>query len=58
LTNQKRGSEDYEARRASHNEMTGTGQGVLGGWFNSTFKGTQKPLDNNQNKEQKRGVME
>lgn len=57
LTNQKRGSEDYSQRRESHNEMTG-GSGMLGGWFNSTFKGYQKPAGGDQNKDQKRGVME
>jgi hypothetical protein len=32
------------------------GGGIMSGWFNSTFKGVQKPVD--QNKDSKRGVME
>lgn len=59
LTSQKRGSEDYGERRASQAEMMNN-QGVLGGWFNSTFKGHQKPAGGTgQNQDQqKRGVME
>ena len=48
LTAAKRGSEDYGERRASQTEMAGSG-GIVSGWFNSTFKGVQKPADN-QNK--------
>ena len=48
LTAAKRGSEDYGERRASQTEMAGGG-GIMSGWFNSTFKGVQKPADN-QNK--------
>ena len=58
----KRGSQDYGERRASQNEMIGGGGGMMSGWFNSTFKGIQKPTENmnqNQNKDSnKRGVME
>lgn len=43
LTNMKRGSQDYGERRASHQEMTGSGGGIISGWFNSTFKGASKP---------------
>lgn len=62
LNNQKRGSEDYGERRASQTEMMNS-QGMLGGWFNSTFKGHQKPASGggaaqNQTEAQKRGVME
>lgn len=56
LTNVKRGSQDYGDRRTSQGEMMGSGGGVVSGWFNSTFKGMQKPADNQ--KDQKRGVME
>jgi hypothetical protein len=45
----KRGSEDYGDKRASQTEMQGGGGGIMSGWFNSTFKGVQKPADN-QNK--------
>merc|ERR1712070_833656 len=38
LTNMKRGSVDYEQRRASHSEHQQSG-GVLSGWYNQTFRG-------------------
>ncbi|KAF2723141.1 hypothetical protein K431DRAFT_311231 [Polychaeton citri CBS 116435] len=62
LTSMKRGSEDYETRRASHAEMTGNQGGVLSGWYNKTFKGMQNQ-NNPGNPAQKpsdasrRGVM-
>ena len=56
LNNVKRGSEDYGEKRASHHEMTGSGGGMIGGWFNQTFKGGQKPAG--PQKDDKRGVME
>ena len=60
LTHQKRGSEDYGERRASVNEMQNNGGGVMSGWFNTTFKGHQKPVAGGEDlkKDQKRGVME
>lgn len=57
---QKRSGEGYEQRRTSQAEMMGQG-GMVSGWFNSTFKGYQKPGANageQQQKDQKRGVME
>ncbi|EME83213.1 uncharacterized protein MYCFIDRAFT_211267 [Pseudocercospora fijiensis CIRAD86] len=58
LTQHKRGSEDYEARRASHTEQMMSG-GVIGGWFNKTFRGVGKPADAQEpGKDSKRGVME
>lgn len=58
LMSQKRGGEGYEQRRSSQNEMMNQG-GVVSGWFNSTFKGYQKPnAGGDQQKNQKRGVME
>ena len=45
----KRGSQDYGERRASHSEMMSGGGGMVSGWFNQTFKGIQKPTEN-QNK--------
>merc|ERR1711939_453865 len=59
LTNMKRGSVDYEQRRASHSEHQQSG-GVLSGWHNQTFRGMQKPIPENNQKErqQRRGVME
>ncbi|KAK3111699.1 hypothetical protein LTR53_012783 [Teratosphaeriaceae sp. CCFEE 6253] len=42
LQTHKRGSEDYVDRRMSHGEHAPTG-GVLSGWYNSTFRGYQKP---------------
>lgn len=62
LTQHKRGSEDYVDRRASHSEQNPTG--VVGGWFNSTFRGMQaggKPEaagEGGGQKKQTRGVME
>ena len=55
--NQKRSGEANEARRSSQAEMMNQG-GMVSGWFNSTFKGYQKPAGNDQQKDQKRGVME
>ncbi|KJX97715.1 hypothetical protein TI39_contig468g00023 [Zymoseptoria brevis] len=55
LTHHKRGSEDYAARRASQTEQNQAGGGVMAGWFNSTFRGVQKP---SEQKPEKRGVME
>ena len=64
---QKRGGEDYEQRRTSQQEMMNQG-GLVSGWFNSTFKGYQKPAagadqqkaqqQQQQQQQQKRGVME
>lgn len=53
LTKQKRGSEDYGERRASQTEMMGSGGGVVGGWFNSTFRGISKPADKPENDQKK-----
>lgn len=60
----KRGHENYDERRASHDEMVGT-QSVVSGWWNSTFKGMQKTATSampagaqTQQKDTQRGVME
>ena len=58
LTAAKRGSEDYGEKKASHAEMSSGGQGMVGSWFNSTFKGVQKPADSGNKDSGKRGVME
>lgn len=55
--NQKRGGEGYEQRRSSQTEMLNQG-GMVSGWFNQTFKGYQKPSATEQQKAEKRGVME
>ena len=58
---QKRGGEGYDQRRSSQAEMMNQG-GMVSGWFNSTFKGYQKPAGGEQQQQQqkaeKRGVME
>lgn len=38
----KRGSQDYSDRRASQTDMMSQG-GRMSGWFNSTFRGIQRP---------------
>lgn len=65
LNAQKRGSQDYNERRASYTEMAGNSPGLVSGWFNKTFKGIEKPAMSNDAKmmeqkkrEERRGVME
>ena len=53
LQQHKRGSEDYGEKRATDT----AGTGMVGSWFNQTFKGHQKPAGD-QGKDNKRGVME
>lgn len=48
LQQHKRGSDDYGDKRAAHHDASGGG-GMVGNWFNQTFKGHQKPADD-QNK--------
>lgn len=54
---QKRGGEGYEQRRTSQADMNQKG-GLVSGWYNSTFKGYQKSAGGDQQKTEKRGVME
>jgi len=42
LEQYKRGTENYDQRRASHADQMPS-SGILGGWFNSTFRGMPKP---------------
>jgi len=59
LTNNKRGSVDYQARRNDHAEMEGK-SGVLNSMWNSTFRGMQTVKDVTMEKaaEAKKGIME
>ncbi|CAK3768017.1 Hypothetical predicted protein [Lecanosticta acicola] len=58
LQHHKRGSEDYANRRASQTEALGTGNGLVSGWWNSTFRGIKKPNNLPEAADSKKGVME
>ena len=63
LTSHKRGSHDYDTRRSSQAEMEGASPGLVGGIWNSTFRGMggTKKDDAAADKaaaEAKKGIME
>jgi len=54
LQQHKRGSDDYQTRRASHvDQHVGNSPGLFSGWYNSTFRGIAGTQG-----EERRGTME